>query len=55
MNYSPWGHKSVGHNLATKQQQSSYLYINVCSSKMLKTSKPVSVVAIPVEWNNMYP
>ena len=21
MGYSPWGHKKVGHNLATKQQQ----------------------------------
>ena len=25
--YSPWGHKRVGHNLATKQQQ--YIQINI--------------------------
>ena len=24
MGYSPWGHKNVGHNLATKQQQLWY-------------------------------
>ena len=23
--YSPWGHKRVGHNLATKQQHSSFI------------------------------
>ena len=33
--YSPWGHKRVRHNLATKQQQ-QFLYLKDLSPALLK-------------------
>ena len=41
MGYSPWGHKRVGHSLATKTTENSYknLYINVHSSVVHNSQK----------------
>ena len=36
--YSPWGHKSVGHDLATKQQQQTVLKILVSFYTRMPTS-----------------
>ena len=33
--YSPWGHKRVGHDLATKQQQQSWNYRRITEGNLL--------------------
>ena len=33
--YSPWGHKRVGHDLATKQQQQSWNYQRITEGNLL--------------------
>ena len=49
--YSPWGHKRVGHYLATKQQQINYLVIFYHGLNDMNLSKLWEIVKVREPWH----
>ena len=51
--YSPWGHKRVGHDLATKQQQYTSWYYSMCEFVCVCECVSVCVCVCPRETENV--